>query len=316
MTEPGKWLEVSLIVDGELAEAVADVLARFAPEGVVIETALKGWTPEGEAIPEKNVRVCAYLPVDKNLAQKQKHLEESLWHLGFIRPLPEIQYQKIQETNWAEAWKENFQPITVGKQIIIVPAWMETPDPTRLPIKIDPGMAFGTGTHPTTQLCLEFLEDWFSNIKGERPSVIDLGCGSGILAIAALKFGAKPVLAVDIDEQAIKASKDNAKINGVFKHLEVGMGSVAEIRRGNFTIRNAKLIFANILAPVIIELLDQGLVDLLLPEGWMVLSGILDEQAAGVIEKLNQHGLKVTKRRSSGDWVALGVQNTPTLLHF
>jgi ribosomal protein L11 methyltransferase len=316
MAETDKWLEVSLIVDGELAEAVADVLARFAPEGVVIETALKGWTTEGEGIPEKNVRVCAYLPVDKKLAKKQKHLEEALWHLGFIRPLPEIQYKKIQETNWAEAWKENFQPITVGKQIIIVPAWMETPDPRRLPIKIDPGMAFGTGTHPTTQLCLEFLEDWISNIKDEHLSVIDLGCGSGILAIAALKFGAKHVLAVDIDEQAIKASKDNAKLNGVYKHLEVGLGSVAEIRNGIFTIRNAKLIFANILAPVIIELLDQGLVDLLLPEGRMVLSGILDEQAAGVIEKLNQHGLKVNQTRSSGDWVALGVQNTPTLLHF
>jgi ribosomal protein L11 methyltransferase len=316
MNEPKKWLEASLTIDGELAEAVADVLARFAPEGVVIETALKGWTPEGEAIPEKNVRICAYLPADENLTQKQKQLEEALWHLGFIRPLPEIQYQQILETNWTEAWKENFKPITIGKKIIIVPAWLETPDPTRLPIKIDPGMAFGTGTHPTTQLCLEFLEDWFLNHKHEPTSVIDLGCGSGILAIAALKFGASPVLAVDIDKEAIKASKDNAKINGVLEQLEVGLGSVMEIQKGYFTIQKARLIFANILAPVIIELVDQGLIDLLLPAGWMVLSGILNEQAAGVIEKLNQHGLKVTQSRRSGDWVAMGVQNSPNLLRF
>ena len=147
MSEP-KWLQVSLTVDGELAEAVSEVLARFAPNGVAIETTGVTANPddsEGHAVGP--LRVSAYLPVDGELEESRRRLEESLWYLGRIRPLPVPEFTLIEETDWSAAWKEHYRPIPIGAKLIIVPAWLESPSPDRVPIRIDPGMAFGTGTH-------------------------------------------------------------------------------------------------------------------------------------------------------------------------
>ena len=303
------WLEVCLIVDGELAEAVAEVLARFAPEGVVIESTAVTANPddsEGHAVGP--LRVCAYLPADEHLEDSRQRLEEALWYLGRIRPLPEAQYRQVQQADWAELWKQHYHPVEIGERLMILPAWLENEAAGRVPVRIDPGMAFGTGTHPTTQLCLEMLEEFYRDPGSGSTTVIDIGCGSGILAVAALKPGSAHALGVDVDAEAIDASRENAALNGVAGQLEVGLGSVAEIRAGAFSIRQAQLVLANILAPVIVRLLQDGMAELITPGGSLVLSGILAEQCAEVEAALQTHGLSCIEKRQDGDWVALLVQ--------
>jgi len=306
--ESGNWLEVSLTVDGELAESVAEVLARFIPEGVVIESIVVTSNPDDpEGHPVGPLRVYGYLPVDAHLEEKRRRLEESLWYLGRIRSLPEPQFQLIQQTNWAEAWKVHYHPIAIGKRLMIVPAWLETPNPERIPIRIDPGMAFGTGTHPTTQLCLELIEAFSDETPG-RPAaweVIDIGCGTAILAIAALRLGATHALGVDIDADAIRAARDNAVTNGVQDRLELGLGSLAEVLQGCYSIQKAPLVTANILAPVLARLLVEGLGNLVTGDGCLILSGILAEQAQTVEEAARRNGLQLVNRTQSGDWIAL-----------
>lgn len=298
------WLEISLTVDGELAEAVAEVLRRFAPGGVMTEQAVEFTNDEDEGSPVGPITVRAYLPAEEGLEERRRKLEESLFFLGMIQPLPAPAYAPIADQNWMETWKEHYQPIPIGKQLIIVPAWLESPDAGRIPIRIDPGMAFGTGTHPTTQLCLELLEKYTP--AGEP--VIDIGCGSGILSIAALKLGACFALGVDIDEAAVRSSRENADANQVaVQDFELGVGSVAELLSGRFGIRQAPLVMANILAPVLIRLFGAGLADLRSPQGVLLLSGILAEQADGVVTAGQQVGMDLVEKRKMGDWVALAM---------
>jgi ribosomal protein L11 methyltransferase len=307
MSEPS-WLEVSLTVSGELAEAVADVLARYAPNGVVTESGVKFLDDEDEGTPTGDVTVRAYLPTDEKLEETRQKLEKSLYYLGMIQPLPAPVFTPITDENWMEAWKVHYQPIPVGKRLVIIPAWLESPDSKRIPIKIDPGMAFGTGTHPTTQLCLELIETLFDeqdSILNPQSSVIDVGCGSGILSIAALKLGAASALGVDIDEAAVKTSRENAEANGVAENLLLGVGSVTEILTGKFAYKQAPLVLANILAPVIVCLFDAGLADLVSPGGALILSGILMEQADSVLSTVQARGVKLVERRQTGDWVAM-----------
>jgi ribosomal protein L11 methyltransferase len=306
------WLEVSLVVSGELAEAVAEVLARFAPGGVAVESGVAYRHDEDEGTPSGAVCVRAYLPMDEKTEETRQKLEEALYYLGMIQPLPAPVFEPIADQNWMEAWKEHYQPIPIGKRLIIVPAWLESLDEKRIPIKIDPGMAFGTGTHPTTQLCLELLENLFeanSPLVTHHSSLIDIGCGSGILSIAALKLGAASALGVDIDEAAVKVSRENADANGIAAgQFTLGVGSVPEVLAGRFGVRSAPLVLANILAPVIIRLFDAGLANLVSPSGSLILSGILAEQAESVISAARAHGVKLVENRQSGDWVALVVR--------
>jgi ribosomal protein L11 methyltransferase len=162
-------------------------------------------------------------------------------------------------------------------------------------------MAFGTGTHPSTQLCLEMVESY---TQPGQP-VIDVGCGSGILAIAALRLGASHALGVDIDNASIKSTNENAAANQVQQNLECALGSVPEIRQGKFSLRQAPLVLVNILAPVIVRLFDAGLAGLVAPAGMLVLSGILAEQAEDVKTAAVQHGLHFKEMRQIEDWVAL-----------
>ena len=291
-----------MVVDGELAEAVAEVLARFAPEGVAIESTAvyaDGEDEGGRAVGP--LRVCCYLPADAEIEETRQKIEQALWYLGRISPMPAPQFELIQEVNWVETWKQHYHPIAIGTRLIVIPSWIEDFPPERIPIRIEPGMAFGTGTHPTTQLCLALAE---SRVRAAEP-VIDVGCGSGILSVAALKLGANLALGVDIDSEAIDSSCQNAALNGVSDRLELGVGSVSEVRSGQFSIRQAPLVFANILAPVIIRLLDDGLAELVTPGGTMIFSGILAEQEELVLEAALAHGLQLDEGRQVGDWVAL-----------
>ena len=299
-----KWLEVSLTVDGELAEAVAEVLDRYASGGVVVESNVKYRDAEDEGTPYGPVKVYAFLEADATLEEKRHKLEEALWYLNAIRELPQPVYREIADQNWMAAWKEHYRPIEIGKRLLILPAWMDQKDMSRVAVKIDPSMAFGTGTHPSTQLCLALVEDYVK--PGQQ--VIDIGCGSGILSIAALKLGASRALAVDIDEESVKATLEAAEYNQVSEGIEAGKGSVTEIQRGDFTIRQAPLVLANILAPILIRLFDAGMAETITPGGVIVLAGILAEQGQSVRDSAESKGLKFVEERHSGDWVALVMQ--------
>jgi ribosomal protein L11 methyltransferase len=311
------WLEVSLTVNGELAEAVADVFARFAYSGVMMEQGVQYMDAEDPGTPAGPITVRAYLEMDEKIEETRQKLEESLYYLGMIQPLPAASYKQIADQNWMEAWKQQYKPILIGERLLILPAWMDSPEPNRVAIKIDPGMAFGTGTHPTTQLCLELMEKYLDDRPRTRDhsssivhgpwSVIDVGCGSGILSIAAIKLGASSAMGVDIDAESIINARANADTNGVGDQLILGVGSVQEIREGRFAHRKAPLVLANILAPVIIRLFEAGLAELIEDGGALILSGILQEQAQGVIEAAQAQGLRMIERKQMGDWVALTV---------
>jgi ribosomal protein L11 methyltransferase len=300
-----KWLEVSLLVDGELGEAVAEVLDRYTSGGVVVESGVTFVNDEDEGTPSGPVKVYGYIINDANIEENRHRVEEALWHLHTIRELPQPQFKPIADENWMAAWKEHYHPIPIGKKLLILPAWIKQEDTSRIAVKIDPSMAFGTGTHPSTQLCLELVEQY---TKPKHP-VIDIGCGSGILSIAALKLGASHALGVDIDAASIKATGENSAANDVLEHVETGLGSVAEIKAGQFSIKRAPVVLANILAPVLIRLFNVGMADLVEPGGVIILAGILAEQADNVLESASDHGLTYVERRQIGDWVALVCKN-------
>jgi ribosomal protein L11 methyltransferase len=312
------WLEVSLTVNGELAESVADVFARFAPNGVMTEQGVKFLDEEDEGTATGPITVRAYLEVNDHLEETRQKLEEGLYYLGMITPVPTPVYKQIADQNWMEAWKQHYKPILIGQRLLILPAWLESPEPKRIPIKIDPGMAFGTGTHPTTQLCLELMEVSFEERRKKKDegqdsflfplSCIDVGCGSGILSIAAIKLGADKVLGVDIDIESVKNSRENAETNGVGEELILGQGSVTEVLNGSFQFKSAPLVVANILGPILIRLFDAGLADLVEPNGEIILSGILDHQAESVIKAGQAKGLKRSDQRQIGDWVAISLK--------
>lgn len=296
-----RWLEISLTVDPELAEAVSELISRFVSNGVVVESGVRYNDAEDEGTPFGPARVYGYLAVDEHIEETRQRIEEGLWYLGRIQPLPEPAYRPVQDEDWMAAWKQHYRPIPIGKRLLILPAWIEDPKQGRIAVKIDPSMAFGTGTHPTTQLCMDLLEE---TVEPGKP-VIDVGCGSGILSIGAVKLGASHALAVDIDNAAIVSTKENAQANGVLEKIETGIGSVSEVKEGRFSMRQAPLVLANILAPVIIRLFAAGLADLLQPGGKMVLSGILDTQAEDVVKAAEAHGLKRVSQKQINDWVAI-----------
>jgi len=302
-----RLLEVSLVVEDEMVEPVAEVLSRYVKGGVAIEsTAVAGAMEESGGRSVGPLRVYGYISMDDRLEETRQRLEESLWYLGRIRPLPEPQFRTIEESDWSEAWKKHYHPIPIGKNLMIVPAWLEIPAGAdhSIPIRIDPGMAFGTGTHPTTQLCLEFLEDILAEAS-PGIDVIDIGCGTAILSIGALKLGARKAVAVDIDPDAFRAAQENAQTNQVADRLELGVGSLEQILDGDYSLKKAQLVLANILAPVCIRLLDEGMAGLLTHNGALVLSGILNEQASDVEAAATRNGLRLDETRQIGDWVAL-----------
>jgi ribosomal protein L11 methyltransferase len=302
------WLEASLEADGEMVEAISEVMARYVSGGVVIESTQIANEKDGEGKATGFLRISGYLPVDDQLEDKKQKLLEGLWHLGQISPVPEVKFRPIAELDWSEVWKQHFQPVPIGDNLVIIPTWLEGDQDHRITIKIDPGMAFGTGTHPTTQLCLEIIADILVPLDVDSRnsiSLIDIGCGSGILGIAAQKLGAGKSLGVDLDEEAVKAAQHNAEINGVKDNLELGIGSLSEIKKGNFSIAAGQIVIANILAPVVIRLLKEGVGELLAPGGKLVLSGILVEQVPDIEKAIQSAGLNLVDKRQIGDWVAL-----------
>ena len=298
------WLEVSLAVNNELAEAVAEVLTRYVSNGVVIENDILYRDADDVGTKVDRARVFGYLPFDKHLEEKRQQIEQALWYLGRIQPLPAVDFREIAAVDWMAAWKKHYKPIPIGEQLLILPAWMKNENPDRKAIRIDPSMAFGTGIHPSTQLCLQLLEKYIAPDE----ALIDIGCGSGILSIAGLHLGASLAAAVDTDLTAVRATGENARRNGVLERMETGQGSVDLVLSGAFSICQAPVVLANILAGVILRLLAGGLGKLVSAQGILILAGILDEQAEQVESAAREQGLGLVETRQMGDWIAMALQ--------
>ena len=219
--------------------------------------------------------------------------------------LPAGRWDDVADEDWSLSWKQHWQPDPVGAGLLILPAWLEVPEEhaDRLVIKMDPGSAFGTGSHPTTRLCLEALEQ----APPEGCLVADLGCGSGVLGLAALGLGARAVVAADTDSLAVRATGDNRELNRLpAEALQVGLGSV-ETLQAQLNGRRADLLLCNILAPVI-EALAPGFDDLLAADGRGLLSGLLVDQAPRLRQVLADLGWQITAEASQGRWGLLEIR--------
>ena len=303
------FTEVSVITDGEAAEAVAEQLRPFAyQDGVVLEQLGDPNDPDPLAV-EPEVTVKIYIAQEEDTPELRLRLEEILYHLNRLYPVPPPKYQTLEETDWANAWKENYHPFRVGQRIVIRPSWVEVDDNAVMAqssaeedvvLRLDPGMAFGTGLHPTTQKCLRALE----KIIQPGQKVLDVGTGSGILAIAAVKLGAASGTAVDADELAVKTAVANAEQNQVADKISIWQGDLTTV-----ATRGWDVVLVNILAPVIVNLLEKGeLMGYVDDNGWLVLSGIIDSQAADVQHAVTNAGGRVIETMTIRDWITLIVQ--------
>ncbi|TEU15582.1 MAG: 50S ribosomal protein L11 methyltransferase [Anaerolineales bacterium] len=297
------WLEVSVQVNGEAAEAVSEVFNRYGHGGAVIEETI---SETDEAVRE-TLTVIVYLPFENGQAVGQQEIEEALSHLSQLYPIPAPQFRHLSKEDWAHAWKKHYQVLRVGQRIIVKPSWQTyTPRPNDIVVELDPGMAFGTGLHPSTRLCLVALEEHLTPGMG----VLDVGTGSGILAIAAAKLGAGPVLALDIDPVAVEATGANVAANKVGHIVSVEPGSWPALEPHDQTF---DIVLVNILAETIVELLGEGLIRCLKESGLIVVSGIIESQEAMVVKALGVQGVDVVERLQEKDWVAL-VGSKRTLL--
>ena len=290
----GSVFEISVEADGEAAEAICELFERYGG-GAVVEIQVRADGRTGKKLKKRRHWVRTYLPVDDIEARRK--VEVGLWHLGMIHPIPDASVKKLAEANWAEAWKEHYAPLRLGKRFLVVPSWIDVaeanPAEDDLILRLDPGMAFGTGLHPTTQLCLESLEECLK--PGE--TVLDVGTGSGILAIGAALLGAGQTLGVDIDPRAAKIAAENARLNGVT--IETMAGEISQDAHQEYD-----LVIANILAGTITEI-AASLAAHTRPGGLLISSGILDTQAADVATALEAAGFEKPEMRQEGDWMAL-----------
>jgi ribosomal protein L11 methyltransferase len=299
------WLEVSVVTDGEGAEAVAEVLRPFAyNEGVVLEQLGDATSLDPTAL-EPFVTVKIYVPEEQDTPVLRRRIEEILYHYGRLYPIPPPTFRELQEQDWANAWKEHYHPFRIARRIWIQPTWEQSPvaadgsdglKPDDLVVTLDPGMAFGTGLHPTTQMCVQALEQTVQ----PGMSVLDVGTGSGILAIVAAKLGAARLLGVDTDSVAVRSAAENVAQNGVTAVTTIRQGALADV-----TERGWDVVVVNILATVIITLLaEQHLMDYVAANGRLILSGIVDEQGDGVETAVQQAGGHIEQKLQIRDWVS------------
>lgn len=304
------WLEVSVITDGEGAEAVAEALRPFAyNEGVVLEQLGDANNLDPTAL-EPHVTVKIYLPETEDTPEMRERLEELLYHYGRLYPLPPPTFRKLQEEDWANAWKAHYHPFRIGRRLWIQPSWEDLPpagaaddglQADDVVVTLDPGMAFGTGLHPTTQMCLQALEE----LVTPGMSLLDVGTGSGILAIAAARLGASRLLGVDTDEIAVRAAAENVAQNGVTAVTTIRQGTLADVAE-----RPWDIVVVNILAPVIVVLLQEhALMDYVAESGYLVLSGIIDQQMEEVETAVAQAGGTIYQTRQIRDWVSYTIRH-------
>jgi ribosomal protein L11 methyltransferase len=308
------WLELAVAADHEAVEAVSEILSRAAGGGTSVEPAFE-LVEDGLAARVDLARpamVRASLPVLHEAAARAAvaRADRELGHLQAfgLRPIGELACRVVHEADWANAWKVHFPVLRIGRRIVIRPTWRRhRRQPDDIVLALDPGMAFGTGLHPTTRLCLAALESLADRgavatgaVDGGPARVADIGSGSGILAIAAARLGAREVLAVDVDPIAVEASQANARRNRLARVIRAREGS-APTGEGPFDI-----VLANLIASLLVTLAD-GLVEDLRPGGALLASGIFSNREAEVVAAFEARGLRVANRWAEGDWVALEV---------
>jgi ribosomal protein L11 methyltransferase len=299
----GRWLELSVEADTEAVEAVSEILGRVAPAGTSVEPGFE-LVEDGLAAridPTRPVTVRAYVPAFDTAATDRARatVTEALGHLQAfgLRSIGDLRTRVVEEADWAEAWKAHFHVIRLGRRLVIKPSWLRHRRAgDEVVIDLDPGMAFGTGLHPTTRLCLEALEERAD--RGPLGRTLDVGCGSGILAIAAIRLGATRVLGVDIDPVAIEATIANARHNRVGRRVRAREGTLPT-DEGPFDV-----VLANLVAGVLIEH-AANLAAELGSEGTLIASGIFIDREPDTRAALEGAGLEIVGRWHESDWVAL-----------
>jgi ribosomal protein L11 methyltransferase len=294
------WLELSTTAEPEAVESVSAAFAEHG-QGVAIEQVVES-SPDGDVVhlpADAPVLIKTYLPLaDPALEQRRAALEKAVWALGKLRQVGPLQVRRLREADWANAWKEHFFVHRVGQRMVIVPSWRAaeyTPRSQDIVLLLDPGMAFGTGLHPTTRLCLRAVEELVT--PGMR--VLDVGAGSGILSIAAARLGASVVHAVELEPVAAQVCRENVERNQVADVVDVKVGTLEEAAE-----ERVDLLLANITIATLTEL-HPRLASHLRPGGRAVLSGVLAERAHELLEVLRQAGWRHERTDQEQDWVAL-----------
>jgi ribosomal protein L11 methyltransferase len=297
------WVEISCRVPAELADIVAEYLTDLSGNGVCVENLNVDAFSHSEIPESTTTTVRSYFPTTDDSAARLAEIGTFLKELSGRQPglvLPEPELSSVSTEDWSTSWKVNFKPLRVGNRLLIVPSWEEVqPRPGDIVLHLDPGMAFGTGGHETTRLCLELLEQIMDGMPLLlSPSVLDLGTGSGILAMAAVQLGAGRVCAVDIDPQAVEVARENLAINGLAEQVECSTTPLESLT-GSFDV-----ILANILAEELVRLAP-ALAERLAPGGSLVLSGILAEKEGLVRTGFDAQPMKYLATLQAGEWVAL-----------
>ncbi len=290
------WWEITTLGDPSLEDVIFWRLDKFGCRGTVSQ--VKG----------TSLLVQGYIPQISagllDLAALSLWLRQDALVMGLKPPI--TKWDLIDEEDWASSWKEHWQPQEIGDRILIYPAWLTPPTETeRLVVRLDPGAAFGTGIHPTTQLCLESLEMRLGE-GAEELVLADIGCGSGILSIGSLLLGAAQVYAVDVDPLAVRATRSNRDLNNITpQRLKVGKGSIELLKEEKKAAVDG--IVCNILAEVIIELIPP-MTELAKPTTWGIFSGILLDQVKPIADTLEQHGWIVAALWKRKDWCCFNVR--------
>jgi len=273
------WIQAVVEISAQQSDDIEDLLMAIGAQAVTMRDGANqpiyepplGTTPLWD-----KVTLVALFDAEQPLAFQMEQLS-ALYESEYGQAFPQYKLELVEDKDWIREWMDTFKPMPFGKRLWICPSWLEPEDPSAVNLKLDPGLAFGTGTHPTTALCLK----WLDGQKIENKTIVDFGCGSGILGIAAMLLGAKSLVGIDIDPQAILASDENTERNDIRKD------KVAFFLPEDAPATQADLVLANILAGPLVELKD-AILSYLLPGGQLVLSGILASQAQEVADAYSQ----------------------------
>lgn len=299
-----RWLELTIQSHPEAVEAVSELLSRYVPGGVAIEEPIE-LIDEGQeyrVLSGQPVQVRAYLPIDGKEAGPRQAVAEGLWHLSSLGShfVSDLQTRIVNEEDWANAWKDYYHVTHIGQRLVIRPSWRTyTPRDDEVVLELDPGMAFGTGLHPTTRMCLEQVEQ--RTRAGMR--VLDVGTGSGVLALAAVKLGAATAYCIDNSSVAVESATANAAANGSSDRITVKLGALDDAEAARLE-GQYDLVLANIIARVIGSIASQ-LARVLAPGGLLISSGIIEERRHEAEQPLLAAGLRLVDQIMIDDWVTL-----------